>query len=129
MDYKEAEKLLRSGKSQAEVAERMGVSPSAISVAIGRGNIKHDSGYQRRLPWRVKKEHSNLSVPRALRLALRLRAGEELDPQYQRLARGFLNRLDEMDAVIHYDPDVAPFFFRVPRRPGIDKGLFREPEH
>ena len=39
------------------------------------------------------------------------------------------NRLEEMDAVVHYDPDVAPFFFRVPRRAGIDKGLFRDPEH
>lgn len=129
LDYKKAEQMLRSGKTQAEVAEAMGVSTSAVSVAIARGNIKHDSGYVRRLPWTVKKEHSNLAIPRALRLTMRLQDGEKLEPMYEKLATGFLRRLEEMDAVVHYDPDVAPFFFRVPRRAGIDKGLFRDPEH
>ena len=128
LDYSEAEQMLRAGKSQTEVAARFGVHPSAISVAIARGNIKFDTGFKRRLPWRVKKEHSNLAIPRALRLAVRVQEGDEMSPEMEKLARGFLHRLEELDAVIHYDPDVAPFFFRVPRRAGIDKGLFREPD-
>lgn len=128
LDYSEAEQMLRAGKTQSEVAEHFGVSQAAVSVAIARGNIKFDTGFKRRLPWTIKKEHSNLAIPRALRLALRLLDGEELSPAMRKTAQGFLNKLEELDAVIHYDPDVEPFFFRVPRRSEIDHSLFREPD-
>lgn len=119
--------MLRAGATQAEVAERFGVSQSAVSVAISRGNIKYDTGFVRRLPWTVKKEHTNLAIPRLLRLALRVQEGDEtLSPQLRKQAEGFMRKLEELDAVIHYDPEIEPHFFRVQRRPGIDKGLWRE---
>jgi hypothetical protein len=101
-----------------------------VSLAIRRGNIKHETGFHRRLPWRMHPEHINLSIPRALRLAIRIQDGETADmPAYlKHQGEGFIRTLDEMDAVVHYDPEVAPFWFRVPRRHGVDEGLIREPE-
>ena len=122
--------MLRAGATQKEVADRFGVSPAAVSMAIERGNIKHDSGRERLLPWRMMPEHKNLSIPRALRLAERIQRGqaEDMPPYLRQIGEGFIRKLDELDAVIHYDPDVSPHWFRVPRRHGIDKGLIREPE-
>lgn len=130
LDYSEAEQMLRAGATQQAVAEKFAVSQAAVSLAIRRGNIKFDTGYERRLPWRMKTEHVHLAIPRGLRLAMRVQAGEtEGMPEYlRREGEGFIRTLDELDAVIHYDPDVAPHFFRVPRRHGIDEGLVREPD-
>lgn len=130
LDYSEAEQMLRAGATQLEVAKKFDVSQSAVSLAIRRGRIKHDTGFERLLPWHMNSDHVNLSVPRGLRLAMRVQRGEtEGMPEYLRQqGEGFLRTLDEMDAVIHYDPDVAPWWFRVPRRHGIDNGLIREPE-
>jgi hypothetical protein len=129
IDYTEAERLLRQGLSQAEVAARFGVHQPAIAVAIARGRIRHDSGYQRWLPkqWKISRSHTNRSLPRKLRMALRLQAGEHLEPKYRDQAEGFIRKLHELDAVIHFDPEVEPYFFRVRRRPGIDEGLIRNP--
>lgn len=120
--------MLRSGATQQEVADHFGVRQAAVSLAIKRGNIKHDTGFERRLPWHMRKGHVNLSIPRSLRLAMRVQAGEDMPEYLRRQGEGFIRTLDEMDAVIHYEPDVAPHFFRVQRRPGIDLGLVREPE-
>ena len=128
--YNEAEQLLRSGHSQTEVAERFGVTQAAISMAISRGRIKHETGVRRLLPWKnVKQEHLRLNVPRQLRAAMHLVAGDTQPPIVESQARRFIDELNRMDAVIHYDPDVAPYWFRVPRRPGIDNGLVREPDN
>jgi hypothetical protein len=130
LDYSEAEQMLRAGATQREVALRYGVTVAAVSAAIKRGRIKFDTGYQRILPWKMKANHANLAVPRMLRLAERIRTGRDDGmPDYLRAqGEGFARKLDEMDAVIHYDPDVSPYWFRVPRRPGVDTGLVREPE-
>ena len=129
LDYSEAEQMLRAGATQQQVAAKFGVSQSAVSLAIKRGRIKFDTGFERLLPWNMKAEHINLSVPRGLRLAIRVQRGETEDmPPYLRAqGEGFLRTLEEMDAVVHYDSDVYPHWFRVPRRHGIDQGLIREP--
>ena len=122
--------MLRSGATVTAVAKRFGVSQSAVSLSIKRGNIKHDTGMERLLPWHMEREHINLAIPRGLRLAMRVQRGDgDKMPAYlKQQGEGFIRTLEEMDAVIHYDPDVAPHWFRVPRRPGIDKGLIREPD-
>lgn len=125
--YSEAEQLLRQGLTQKEVAERLNRTQAWVSVSIKRGRIKYDTGFERRLPWRMKTEHVNLSIPRGLRLAMRVQAGEEMPDYLRQQGEGFLRTLEETDTVIHYEPDVAPYFFRVPRREGIDNGLVREP--
>ena len=128
LDYSEAEQMLRSGATQHDVAAKFGVSQSAVSLAIKRGNIKHETGFERRLPWKMHNEHVNLSIPRGLRLALRVQAGEEMPEYLRHEGEGFIKTLDELDAVIHYEPEIPPHWFRVPRRPGIDLGLVREPD-
>lgn len=130
IDYAEATKMLRAGATQRDVADRYGVSVAAVSAAIKRDRIKFDTGYRRHLPWKMKTEHANLAIPRMLRLAERIRTGQDEGmPEYLRAqGEGFAKRLEEMDAVIHYDPDVPPYWFRVPRRDGIDTGLIREPD-
>lgn len=130
MDYKEAEQLLRAGATLTEVALKQGVTPAAVSLNITRGNIKFETGRKRMLPWHMKPEHRNMSIPRSLRLAERIQRGETEDmPDYLRqTGEGFIRKLEELDAVIHYDPDVEPYWFRVPRRHGIDRGLIREPD-
>lgn len=120
--------MLRAGATQAEVAEKFGVSQSAVSLAIRRGNIKFDTGRERILPWRMRSEHVNLSIPRSLRLAERVQRGDEMPDYLRAQGEGFIRKLEELDAVVHYDPEVAPYWFRVPRRHGIDKGLIREPD-
>ena len=122
--------MLRAGATQQEVAEKFGVSQSAVSLAIRRGNIKHETGFERLLPWHMRAEHVNLAIPRGLRLAIRVQRGDTKDmPDYlRREGEGFIRTLEELDAVIHYEPDVAPFWFRVPRRHGVDTGLIREPD-
>jgi hypothetical protein len=128
LDYSEATKMLRAGATQTEVAQRFGVSQSAVSTAIKRGRIKFDTGFERRLPWHMKPEHVNLAVPRNLRLALRLKAGEghTMPPYLRQQGEGFIRTLEETGTVIHYEPDVPPYWFRVQRREGIDEGLIRE---
>lgn len=130
LDYGEATKMLRAGATQREVADRYGVTVAAVSAAIKRGRIKYETGYQRILPWKMRAEHANLAIPRSLRLAERIRQGrDEGMPEYLRaLGEGFARKLDEMDAVVHYDPEVPPYWFRVPRREGVDTGLIREPD-
>lgn len=129
IDYSEAEQLLRSGLSQTEVAARFGVKQAAISMAISRGRIKYDTGVRRLLPWKnIKPEHLRLNVPRQLRAAMHLAAGDEQPPVVEMQARRFIDELDRLGAVIHYDPDLEPYWFRVPRRPGVDLGFVREPD-
>ena len=129
IDYSEAEQMLRAGKTQQDVADKFGVGQSAVAAAISRGRIKIDTGFKKRLPWTIHKEHHSLAIPRALRLAMRVQEGDQtLSPELRKIGEGFLRKLEEMDAVVHYDPDVEPYFFRVPRRPGIDGGLVREPD-
>lgn len=136
IDYSEAEQMLRAGHSQTEVAEKFGVKQAAISMAISRGRIKHETGVRRLLPWKnIKQEHLRLNVPRQLRAAMHLVAGDDQPPIVEAQARRFIDELHRMDAVIHYDPEGAidpktgerVYWFRVPRRPGIDTGLVREP--
>lgn len=121
--------MLRAGATQQEVAERFGVGQSAVAAAIARGRIKHETGFRKRLPWVIKKEHHSLAIPRALRLAMRVQENDPaLSPRLRAIGEGFLRKLAELDVVVHYDPEVEPYFFRVPRRHGIDKGLVREPD-
>lgn len=133
MDYSEAEQMLRAGKTQREVADHFGVTQAAISTAIRRGRIKGIT-YNRvpvegsGIPWSpILPEHRNRHLVRMLRAAARRRAGKKNLDAIEAQFEIFLRKMEELDAVVHYDPGTPEGFFRVPRRPGIDKGLVREP--
>lgn len=133
IDYAEAAIMLRAGKTQQEVADHFGVQQPAVNRAIWRGRIK-DIAYDRSktdesgVPWSpIRPEHRSRYLVRMLRAATRQQRGEKNAPILQAQLDNFLKQVEEMDFVIHYDPDTEEGFFRVPRRKGIDKGLIRDP--
>lgn len=133
IDYAEAEKMLRAGATQQEVADRFGVTQPAVNRAIWRGRIK-DITYDRAatdesgVPWHpIKPEHRSRYLVRMLRAAARRDRGEKSAPVLEAQLDSFLKQVDDMDFVVHYDPDTEDGFFRVPRRVGVDKGLIRDP--
>src|SRR5512139_308063 len=133
LDYSEAEQMLRAGKTQAEVAEHFGVKQPAVSLAIARGNIS-DIAYDRTatdesaIPWHpIRPEHRSRYLVRMLRAAARRDRGEASAPVIEAQLDKFLEQAEKMDFVVHYDPDTNEGWFRVERRPGVDKGLIRDP--
>src|SRR5690348_2089893 len=133
IDYKEAEQMLRAGRTQGEVAERFGVTQGAVSNAITRGNIKADTGRtgQRAVPWHpLRPEHRDKYLVRMLRAAHRRERGLKSAPVLEAMLDTFLRSMKEGGWVIDYDPENHPDegFVRVPRRDGIDLGLIREPD-
>ena len=133
IDYAEAEQMLRDGKTQQEVAERFGVTQPAINRAIWRGRIK-DITYDKAtmdesgVPWHpVRPEHRSRYLVRMIRAAARRDRGESNSPVIEAQLDNFLKHMEELDAVVHYDPDTDEGFFRVPRRHGVDTGIVRDP--
>ena len=133
LDYKSAEAMLRAGATQQEVADHFGVTQGAVHMAIKRGNIKHD--YDRTyksesgLPWHpIRPEHRNKHLARMLRAAARRQQGKSNAAVLEAQLDSFLASMEEGGWVVHYDPDTAEGFWRVLRRPGIDKGFVREPD-
>ena len=133
LDYSEAEQMLRAGKTQQEVAAHFGVQQPAVSLAIRRGNIK-DVAYDRTasdesaIPWHpIRPEHRSRYLVRMLRAAARRQRGEKSAPVIEAQLDKFLEQAEKMDFVVHYDPDTDEGWFRVERRPGVDKGLIRDP--
>ena len=131
VDYAEATKMLRSGATQQEVADRFGVTQAAVSANIQRGNIKVDTGRAegRAMPWYpIRPEHRDRYLARMLRANHRREQGLKNAPVLDAMLDKFLQAAAEEDFVITYDPDTEEGFFRVPRRPGIDEGLIRNPD-
>lgn len=133
IDYAEAEALLRAGGTQQEVAKHFGVGQAAISRAIWRQKIK-DITYDRTktdetaIPWYpVRPEHRSRYLVRMLRAAARRNRGEKSAAVIEAQLDSFLKQVDELDFVVHYDPDTEEGFHRVARRHGIDQGLIRTP--
>lgn len=81
----------------------------------------------RLFPWEVAPEHRWAEQALMLRLEARRRAGETLVPaELTNLVR-WVQVLNDRDLVVHYDPAVPGGFLYVPRRPGIDLDLIRDP--
>lgn len=80
----------------------------------------------RLIPWAVRPEHSNRMDLVGLRAESRMRAGLTLNSQTMANWRRWRKDLDESGKVVDYDPDSG--FSWVPRRPGIDLDLIREPD-
>ncbi|MBB5833401.1 hypothetical protein [Kribbella italica] len=99
------------------------------------GNFRRRNGIEARLvrdddliPWEIKDEHRWRNAVTLLRAVARQRAGMELSERDAERLPGWLETRRETGTVVHYDPDTERGFFYVPRRPGIDNDLIREPE-
>ena len=80
------------------------------------------------IPWAVKPEHRHSHAVSMLRAEARKRAGKDPTPVMAEMLDAWLRGLEADGNVVHYDPDTAEGWWYVPRRPGVDKDLIREPE-
>lgn len=88
--------------------------------------IARDDGL---IPWEVKHEH-RWGYPLAiLRVEARRRGGFELRQQDAERLEAFKQKLSEDGVVVHYEPRTKQGWWLMPRRPGVDLDLIREPEH
>ena len=133
LDDKEVEALLRSGWSQIRVVRMyrdkgIDVTQSAISQAITTGRIKADTNRASGgIPWALRSEHRWSNAARMLRAQNRLDAGHDIGQSLIPQLKAWRARLEREDVVIHYDPDTAQGFSKVPRRPGVDLRWVHEP--
>lgn len=103
------------------------ITRSAVSVALSRAGLTNRVRYSTTLPWRVQARHSDHYDAYMLRLAGRMETGRKLSADEQRRFASWKRRLDEAGCVVHYEPRSEQGFWWVPRRPGVDCGLIREP--
>lgn len=106
------------------------ITPSAI------GNWRARLGLERRqqrdldlIPWKVEDRHRYKHTLAMLRAEGRRRAGAPLSDIQKTRLESWLAFMKEEDAVVHYDPETEEGFFYVPRRPGVDIDLVRQPAH
>lgn len=79
------------------------------------------------IPWEIKEEHRWGYPVAMLRIESRRRGGFEMRAADEERLASFKETLYADDLVVHYDPDTEQGWWLVPRRPGVDKGLIREP--
>jgi hypothetical protein len=108
-----------------EAGER--VARATISVAIHRAGKTKPIRYSRELPWRVKDKHARKYHALMLRLQARFDRGQRLSEEDQRKLASWRRALERDDAVVHYEPDTEPGWWKVRRRPGVDLWWIREP--
>lgn len=121
------------GKTWDQIAElakqEWGVeaTSTAYNVAYLRGGGERvQPRYTEELPWRILVEHTSAYDATMLRFAARRKHGNDLNPREAGMLDRWIARLNEEDAVIHYDQDHG--FLWVRRRPGVDKWLIHEPK-
>lgn len=128
------ERYLDEGMTHKEIAEKVSketghkVSRSTVSVAISRAGLSDRVRYDDVIPWeRIKVEHNTEYPLQMLRLLARTERGLPVSvDQRERLER-WMERLDEENAVVHYEPRSEQGFWYVPREKG-DKGYIRTPK-
>lgn len=131
---KKVEMMIRRGMRPVEIVQRLldedniEVTPEAISAWRRRRGIEPwVERYDDLLPWRIAKEHVALYPAKMLRLEAARRRGKPLPAEMiPRLDAWIKNREDE-DTVVHYERELAPYFFYVPRREK-DTDLIRVPD-
>lgn len=123
IDYATAERMLRDGATQGEVAEHFDVTQSAVAVAIRRGNINYENTANakgRAMPWTLREEHQQKYLARMLRAHHRREQGLTNAPVLERMLESFLRTMSEADSVITYRQETEDGFLRIKRRPGVD---------
>ena len=132
----EMKHYLSRGMTQQQIAdawgEKTGTRPSrsAIGMALVRYGLKASKPrprYEELLPWRVRAEHKMHYDARMLRLEGRVRAGKPVSQDLLDDLVAWKQRLAELDAVVHYEPDTEEGFWFVKREPQ-DDDIIRKPK-
>lgn len=115
---KELKKYRDLGMTHKEIADMTGLSRSTISSAIRRADLSADKPrYKDEIPWRVKEEHATHYAARMLRLLGRRRAGQELIETEGKHLDSWLAKLEDLHAVVVYEPDSPDGFYYVDGEP------------
>jgi hypothetical protein len=133
-DRQEFVRLVRDEKMRnrdilAYYAERgIHLRPSAISMAKRRYGLDVREAHGDLLPWTVHEDHRGLYAAKMLRLEGRRRRGDKLSEDQLRYLSNWKRKLEDDGTVVHYEYDTEEGWFYVPRRPGIDNDLIRDPK-
>lgn len=138
-NYDEIVRWYKQGKTYAWMVEQykkkynIDVSPSAIATWLT--NPELGPGVERRqvrdpglIPWEVKREHRYDHINNMLRYEARRRAGADIAPATLKRLESWLKKLEENNAVVHYDPNTEQGWWYVEREPG-DDDIIRKPPH
>lgn len=116
---------------QAEYLRKYGIE----TVPSMWSNFRYRKGLDRKIernddliPWAVAKEHRWAYPLMMLRTEARRRAGLNPAAGMQDRLDKWLRRLARDNIVVAYDPDSEDGFTYLPRRPGIDTDLIRQPD-
>jgi hypothetical protein len=95
------------------------VAPSVTRVTTSTDGL---------VPWQIAKAHRWAYPLMMLRFEQRRRAGHDLDRRMEARLRRWRQERRRDGLVVDYDPASEEGFTLVPRRPGIDRDLIREPD-
>ncbi|MFC3504440.1 hypothetical protein ACFOOK_26210 [Micromonospora krabiensis] len=131
----EFKRWYEEGKSYTWIVEEYARKYN-LEISLGTiSNWRHQLGLPKRavrdaslVPWAVERQHRYNHILQMLRTEARRRAGEAIPPGRAKKLESWLRNLGEQDAVVHYDPDTEQGWWLVPRRPGVDTDIIREPE-
>ena len=134
-DKTELTTWMRDGKTNAECQQlyrAKGVADVPSSAALSMFRSRHQLAHTRPtysalLPWTIKAEHKDLYMAKMLRALARRRSGETLPATLGKRLDAWLSRLEEKDAVVHYDARTDEGWHYVDRREDIDLDVIREP--
>ncbi len=133
-DGAEVRRWLEEGWTYQEMAEEyarkynLEISPSMFASYRSRHGLPRRIARDPSLiPWAVKAQH-RWSYPLAmLRIEARRRGGFEVRASDNERLASFKRDLYAEGLVVHYDPDTEVGWWLVPRRPGVDLDMIRDP--
>lgn len=121
------------GLTYAEMTERHLAKYHIYVSQTAWSNFRRRQGLGRRIarnseviPWAVEPRHQMRYIVQMLRFEARAREGRFLTELEQHKLSLFKQRLEEMNAVIHYEPETEDGFYYVPREEG-DEDIVRMP--
>lgn len=103
------------------------LTTSALTMWRKRRGLDRKPAHPKRIPWKIRPEHSTTVQAQAIRAASRRAEGLAVDAERSRILAHWEGLLYPKGLVIHYDADTDEGWWYVPARPGIDLGLVREP--
>ena len=134
VDHSEIDRWIAEGRTYRWMAEEYERKYNLQVVPTMFSNYRARRGLPRRLvwddkliPWAVSKEHRWGKPIWALRTEAKLRSGATVGSVEAERLRQYKDQMALDDVVIHYDPETEQGWWLIPRRPGIDKDMIREP--
>lgn len=132
VDEQEVLGWIRAGRTDQwmtqEYERRYNLCPAPQLFGRFRARVAHPSSRTSALvPWEVRPEHRWDYAFAMLRVESRRRSGATILPVDLQRLRDWKSGLAARGVVVHYDPQTQLGWCYVPRRPGTDRDLIREP--